>query len=383
MKILYLHRTQARGVEGVHVAEIVKAFRGLGHEVAIVSPVGDRLGDEQPKAAPGRSDGLYRWISRHVPELVFELVELAYNVQALWQARRRRGSVGLLFERYAIFAIAGALLSRRWGRPLVVEVNYTSSSPLVRKRSAILKPLARALDRFVFERAAGLTVVSSELRRHLIQVYGVAPQKIILVPNAADPEVFDPARIAASRFSAGKVIGFVGGFYPWHGLDVLVEAFRLVSARVSGARLLLIGDGPMMPAIRAQVAALGLEDRVTLTGWVDHAELPAHIARFHVGVMPDSNDYGSPMKIFEYMAMNKPVVVPDYPPLRDVVTDGAEGRIFRPRDAHSLADCLTMLLTDDAAHGRMSENARSKIVSTHNWRRNAEEILSLVGPRTA
>jgi glycosyltransferase involved in cell wall biosynthesis len=384
---MYFHRTQARGVEGVHIREIVKAFRRLGHRVDIVSPVGGRLEDEAPAAsATGRWERFYRALSRHLPELIFELAELFYNFPALRQARKlaRTAVPDLIFERYAIFGVAGAYLARKWNRPLVIEINYTSCSPLVRHRSALLKPLARYLDRRIFNRAAGLVAVSSRLKRHLTEVYGVPPEKIIVLTNAADPDVFDAARIARHPlpFANGKVVGFVGGFYPWHGLDLLLEAFRSVARKVDDARLLLVGDGPMMPEIRRRIRESGLEDRVHLTGKVPHQDLPGYIAGFHVGVMPDSNDYGSPMKIFEYMSMGVPVVVPDYPPLLDAVTDNAEGRVFPARNVQVMADCLEMLLTDDAAHRRMAEQARRKIIEKHNWLENGRDILGLYQQRS-
>lgn len=381
MHILYLHRTQGQGVEGVHVGEIVESFRRLGHRVSLVSPAGEQLAQGTgPAGQPSRRQRLFRAISRHVPELIFECLELAYNLQALHQAKARFGpdDVDMIFERYAIFGVAGALLARQWNKPLLVEVNYTSRSPLVRHRSALLKPLARYLDRRLFARAAGLAAVSSRLKDQLVEDYGVPPEKVIVLPNAADPEVFDPARIAPRPLPEGKTVGFVGGFYPWHGLDLLVSAMQRVMAQVQAARLVLIGDGPMLPVIRERVRAAGLEERVLFTGRVPHGELPAYIAAFHVGVMPDSNDYGSPMKIFEYMAMGKPVVVPDYPPLLDVVRDGREGRIFRARDVQQLAQCLTTLLSDDDAYRRMSREARRRIEGVHNWRANACAILDLL-----
>ena len=389
MNIVYFHRTQAKGVEGVHIGEIVKAFRRLGHQVTLISPVGERLGDEAVKpgavSAPGLKERFFRFVSHYLPEFIFELAEMVYNLQALRQTRRHVdvARVDMIFERYAIFSMIGAYLSKKWGKPLIVEVNYTSCSPLVRRRSALLKPLARRVDRYIFNQATGLAAVSSHLKQHLIDTYGIPPEKIVVLPNAADPNVFDMNRITriALPGATGKIIGFVGGFYPWHGLEMLLEAFRIVAEKVGTAQLLLVGDGPMMPIIRQKVHEYRLDDRVILPGKVAHPELPGYIANFDIGIMPDSNDYGSPMKIFEYMSMGKPVVVPDYPPLLDVVQDGQEGRVFRARNVHEMADCLTMLLTDTAAYTRMAAQARRKIVTRHNWLDNATVILDLAGMR--
>lgn len=384
MNLLYLHRTQAQGVEGVHIGEIVKAMRRLGHTVRIVSPVGDRFGDEAAAGAakPTGMRKLYGFVTRHLPEVAFELLELAYNLKAVRDIRRhaRPDDVDAIFERYAIFGLAGAYVARRWGKPLYLEINYTSQSALVRRRSRLLQPLARALDRRLFRQAAGLFAVSSYLKDHLVRDFGVPADKVYVLPNAADPDVFDPARIAAAP-ADGRLIGFVGGFYRWHGLPLLLEAFTRIAPDFADARLLLIGDGPMRSEIERRVASNGLRERVLLPGRMPHAALPAQMASFHVGVMPDSNDYGSPMKIFEYMAMGKPVVVPDYGPLRDCVSDGEEGFIFRPGDAADLARCLARLLDDAALYRRMAERARRRVLERHNWRRNAETILQTMTTR--
>jgi len=378
LKLLYLHRTQAEGVEGIHIGEIVKAMRRLGHQVEVVSPVGDRFGDPATTAAAPRgwTRRLLRLVARHLPEPFFELLELAYTLVAIQQIRRRfsPADVDAIYERYAIFALAGAHVARAWRKPLYLEINYTSRSALVRRRSAVLKPLAHALDRRVFRRATGFFPVSSNLRAHLIDDYGVAPERIRVVPNAADPDVFDPARVAPAA-GVGRAIGFVGGFYPWHGLDLLLAAFRQIAPEFPDAYLLLVGDGPMRATIERLALAHGLDGRVLLPGRVPHRELPDCLARFHIGVMPDSNPYGSPMKVFEYMAMAKPVVAPDYGPLRDALADGEEGLLFRPGDAGDLARCLRALLSDGARYERMARLARSRVLATRNWEANARVIL--------
>lgn len=383
MRILYLHRTQAKGVEGVHIGEVIKAMRAEGHDVQIVSPVGGQIGAaSDKKAQAGSKARLFAAITRHMPELGFELLELAYNLQAIRQIRGacRRDSVDAIFERYSIFGLAGVFMAGRWRRRFYLEVNYTSCSPLVRRRSALLRPLARWVDRRLFQSAAALFPVSTVLKEQLIRDYGVAPDRIHVLPNAADPAVFDPARIAphTSAAMSGRLIGFVGGFYPWHGLPLLLDAFMRIAPQLPDARLLLIGDGPMRGEIERRIKAHGLEGRVVLAGSIAHAALPPYIASFHIGVMPDSNDYGSPMKIFEYMAMGKPVVVPDYGPLRDAVTDGEEGLIFAPGNAADLARCLMALLGDPALHRKMSARARDRILTRHNWRENTRTILRVM-----
>lgn len=374
-QILYLHRTQGMGVERVHISGIANAFRAAGCRVDICSPAGMELdGADAAAESGGGAHGLSR-LSRYTPELVFELMEMLYNLIALRQVRQcGLERYDLIFERYAIFSCAGLILARIRKIPFVLEVNYTSSSPLVRQRSRLLKPLAFALDKLLFRSATLLTPVSSALQRELIEVFHVPESKIVVLANAVDPASFTPRSHPTD--GAGRIIGFVGGFYPWHGLNLLIDAFKLIHGQFPQARIMLVGDGPELAAIKQQVETLGLMYSVTFAGRVNHGQLPDLMRNFHVGVMPDSNDYGSPMKIFEYMALGVPVIAPDYSPIQDVITHGQQGLIFRRRDIAALAAALGRVLADDDLAKTMGEAGRACVEKEHNWNANVAKITA-------
>jgi glycosyltransferase involved in cell wall biosynthesis len=264
--------------------------------------------------------------------------------------------------------------------PLILEVNYTASTPLYRRRSRLLLPLARAAERFVFRRAYLVAAVSSVLSRRVAEA-GVPAERIVTLPNAADPERFRPELSglgvrARYGLDGARVIGFTGAFFPWHGVRLLIDALPGLLREVPDAAVLLVGEGPERPDLEERVRKAGLEKRVRFTGWVGHEELPAHVAAFDVAVMPDSNEYGSPMKIYEYMAMGKPVVAPRLGPLQDGVRDGETGILFERLDASALEAALSSLLRDEARRLRMGTRAREHVLESHTWLRNAERILA-------
>ena len=123
--------------------------------------------------------------------------------------------------------------------------------------------------------------------------YGVSADKILVVPNAADPQMFHPsippvAEIGGVALADKKIIGFVGSFTPWHGLSLFVDAFKLVAKKHQDAFAILIGDGPERNEIESKAAAYGLADRVLFTGAIEHDQLMRYVATFSIGVMPDS-----------------------------------------------------------------------------------------------
>lgn len=377
-KVLYLHRTQDGGAEQVHILGIVHAFEDAGIEVDMLSPKGlERASIQHGTSAPshgGQRNAMFAFASRHAPELIFELLEIAYNAMALWRiARHGLSGYQLVFERYAVFSITGLLLARIAKLPLVIEVNYTSRSPLVRRRSRLLKPLAHVIDRWIFKGATLLTPVSTTLKKELMNDFGIPEEKILVLPNGADPRKFVPATAKAA--SDKKTIGFVGGFYPWHGLDLLIEAYAGIADRFPDSQVLLIGDGPELDHIRSLVARRSLSGRVIFGGRKKHQELPQVMSSFHVGVMPDSNDYGSPMKIFEYMALGVPVIAPDYVPILDAISDGVHGIVFEKRSVTALRAALSRLLEDETLAQRLGARCRETVIRERNWNANVARIM--------
>ncbi|MBM4116170.1 glycosyltransferase [bacterium] len=390
MRILALHRTQGHGVEAVHLRGMVDAMRAAGHAVALVGPPG--ADPYAPPAAGGRP-GLAARFARRAPELLFELAEQAYDRRLAGRlaAAAARFQPELLYERYAFFGSAGGRLAARLGIPHVLEVNYTVADPLVRRRSGLLMGQARRSEAALFRRAALVAAVSSRLVQR-VRAQGVAEARILLMPNAVHRGWWEAAAKQApaalpARLAGEPVVGFVGGFYPWHGVDRLVEALRRCRAEGLPGKLLLVGDGPERPRIEADLAAAGLAQHALLTGALPHRELPAWIAAMDLCAMPDSNDYGSPMKVFEYMSLGRPVLAPDLPPLRDALDDGLEGRLFAARDADPpapLTAALRALLADPALRARLGAAARRRVGERHtwqeNWRRVEQALAAQNGP---
>jgi glycosyltransferase involved in cell wall biosynthesis len=204
--------------------------------------------------------------------------------------------------------------------------------------------------------------------------------RILVLPNGADPDLFDPARWdgAAVRANYGLgdrfVVGWVGVLRRWHGLDVLLRAVR----DVDGV-LLLVGDGPDRPEIERLVDSLNMADRVRITGRIAHHAVAEHIAAFDVAVSADDRTgFASPMKVVEYMAMGRAVVVPRLPNFLDLVRDGVSGVTFAPGDSGDLASQLAALRSAPDSRRQMGREARQEVMTRLNWKENARKVLGAV-----
>lgn len=383
MRILYHHRTRGRDVEGVHIRGVINALRALGHEVSVLSFPGADPEQEQANTSSHKGKGrLGAWVSR-MPGVLFEVLELTYNLVTLVRMRRAfaRLRPQLVYERYSLFLFATVWLARRRGIPVILEIN--DSALVERVRPLWLKAFARRIEGWCLRRCTGLVFISSYFRQQAEQAYGaIAPS--VVSPNAADLSHFDPARhdrerLRAERGVAGRVVcGYVGAFVHWHGVNGFVEAIAARLAESPELVLLLVGDGRSMGEVRALVEARGLCDRILLPGRVPHADIPSWIACMDYAVLPDSNHYGSPVKLFEFMAMGVAMVAPDYVPVAEVVADGQTGWLFPHRQLDACVERVLELAMRPDERRRTGAAAREYIVRERQWRNNAEQLLGLL-----
>ncbi len=381
MRVLYHHRTAGRNVEGVHIRGVVGALRELGHEVRVLSfPGADP--EHEPEGSREPRKGLLARLATRLPGVFFELAELAYNLVTLWRMPRVLGEFrpDFIYERYSLFLFATVWLARRRGIPVILEIN--DSAVVERVRPLYLRPLARRIERWCLTRVTGLVFISTHFQQLLTAHYGDLPPSVVS-PNAVDAR-FDPGRhdrdaLRRRHGLEGRVVcGHIGAFAYWHGLPAFVSAMLDRLDEFPALTLLLVGDGADLPAVRREVKARGLEDRVRLPGRVAHHTIPEWIACMDYAFLPDSNEYGSPMKLFELMAMGVAVVAPDYDPVSEVVVDGDTGWLFPRKQIGACIERVLALAGQPPERARVGAGARAYVERERRWRNNAEQMLSLL-----
>jgi glycosyltransferase involved in cell wall biosynthesis len=157
----------------------------------------------------------------------------------------------------------------------------------------------------------------------------------------------------------------------------LIEAGKSIRDRHPETKVLLVGDGPEMENLKQTACRLGMESAVILPGPVPRDEVPAYIDAMDICVLPDSNAFGSPIALFEFMAMGKPCVVPDLGPMRDVVEDNLTGVMFPHGDHEALEEALLRLVEDPALRIQVGSRARQTVFKRHTWAANARFVVQL------
>ncbi len=382
MKIVYHHQTLMDGAEAIHILGIFQAFQRLGHQVKMVAkvtepPVQQGNGSEAPAV------NFVQKLRQILPGWLYEWIRILYNWIETWQFFRVLGDEkpDVVYKRHANFNF-GPLLAARWRRiPVILEVNSIYSYPgRLKFEDVHLKRIAYWIENFIFKRAFFIVTVSTQLKQ-ILQERSIDEKKILVLPNGVDMEKFTviPENALANlRQKWGEhqlIIGFVGILRNWHGMDFLLETLVHPALQLLDFKLIVVGNGENRPDYEKFVWENNLQEKVVFIGRISHEKVPVFIASFDVCIMPDSNDYGSPMKIIEYMAMGKPVLAPDLLPIRDIIDDGVNGILFRQRDSNNLAAQLLKLANNEYLRQKLGQNARKKVEQQLNWLANARKIL--------
>lgn len=385
----------------IHVQSVIRALIKQGHRVTLLAtrfdgPVPPGLEKVQCVELPA--------IPRGEPEARAR-ASLQAN-DATCRLLDEHGPFDLVYERYSLWSDAGMRWARAKGMPGLLEVNAPLIVEQRTHRTLVLPDEAEAIARSAFGSASALLAVSPGVADYLGSWAGTRG-RVHVIANGVDPDRFaDAARLRAERqalpagatqpdghtateAAAGNVaatgatgnaasaapaaapcvIGFLGTLKPWHGLPLLVEAFERLHPLRPHTRLLVVGDGPCREETEAALAAKDLLAHCEFTGAVQADEVPALLARMDIATAPypaQQDFYFSPLKIYEYLAAELPVVTTRVGHLDEVVREGEDGLLVAPQ-AQPLADALLQLVDDPARRQVMGHAGRARIIAHHSW----------------
>ena len=294
----------------------------------------------------------------------------------------------LIHERYNLLALGGVWASRKLGIPFVLEVNADLLEQ--RKFKGIPERGLRRLfaiwaTRMCFKNAAQIICISPRLKEHISVKWKIDESKLTVLPIAADVEAFKPNYNSEPvRKSLGlttePVVMWVGGFYPWHDLGLLLESFALILRRRPDARLVLVGDGQTRSYVVDIVTKDRLRHAVIMTGAIAHSQVPEMLSIADVAVVPSApitaslGGTGTPLKLFEYMAAGKAIVATAQNQAAEVIQDGHNGLLVEAGDVNRFAEAILTLLNDPVERSRLGQNARQQAVELYSWERYTRKL---------
>jgi PEP-CTERM/exosortase A-associated glycosyltransferase len=289
-------------------------------------------------------------------------------------------------------ALPALLIGRRLRIPVVYEVRAfwedaavdhgTSSEGGLRYRAT------HALETFALRRAAHVTTICDGLKRDIIS-RGVPESNVTVIPNAVDIAAFefglspDAALSGELGLLGHTVIGFIGSFYAYEGLDLLLAAMPRILEQLPDVRVLLVGGGPQEQDLKARAAKLGIADKIVFAGRVPHSEVWRYYSIVDVFVYPRHSmrltDLVTPLKPLEAMAQGRLLVASDVGGHRELIRDGETGVLFRAGNTVSLAEAIVRLLTQREDWPQMREQGRRFVEQERNWEGSAARYRDVFG----
>ena len=366
------------GGAAAHTAGVINGLVHAGVAVNVVAP-------ERPDGIEGAA------VTEVPPRRIFQLVHwptlVDYSEQQVAVAARHRADA--VYQRYALGSYAGLGLARRLGVPLILEFNG-SEIWAERQWGSGHVPFAdvlAALERRNVQDASLVVVVSQVLKDELVRD-GIGPERVLVNPNGVDVDRLAGARAlepAAWRVRLGRpevaTVGFIGTFGPWHGIRLLPAIAAVVRAQRDDVRWIVVGSGALFGEVGADIARLGLGDRVELTGVVPHEQAIQLLAACDVCISPHvpnpdgSRFFGSPTKLFEYMGLGRAIVASDLEQIGEVIEHERTGLLCPPGDVEAAARAVLRLLDDGELRRRLGEAALEEARARYSWDAHARRIL--------
>ncbi|MDT3706867.1 MAG: glycosyltransferase, exosortase A system-associated [Thiobacillus sp.] len=296
-------------------------------------------------------------------------------------------------------AVPAIRVGRKLGIPVVYEIRAFWEDAAVdhgsTRENSLRYRLTRALETWAVRKADAVTVICEGLRGDLV-ARGIVPGKITVIPNAVDLDKFavggspDPELKRKLGLGNSRVLGFIGSFYAYEGLDLLIDALPLIARQMPDVKVLLVGGGPQDVALRRQVMALGLKDRVVFAGRVPHDEVNRYYDLIDVLVYARHRmrltDLVTPLKPLEAMAQGRLMVASDVGGHTELIQDGKTGVLFHAGNAGDLASKVVALLEYEQGWDSMRRNGRQFVEAERNWTASVGRYRGVYGgvvdPRT-
>jgi len=280
----------------------------------------------------------------------------------------------------ALNAIPALWVGRRLGIPVVYEVRAfwedAAADHGTSREWGLRYRLTRALETFALRRVDAVTTICEGLRSEMM-TRGIPPDKVTVIPNAVDIEKFtvghatDEALKAELGLSGAVVLGFIGSFYGYEGLALLLDAMPGIQSANARVRLLLVGGGPQEARLKQRAVALGIEDKVVFTGRVPHHDVQRYYDLVDVLVYPRLSmrltDLVTPLKPLEAMAQGRLLVASDVGGHRELIRDGATGVLFRAGDEASLTEAIVRLRGERERWPQLREQGRRFVERERTW----------------
>jgi len=366
-----------------HILELIRWWEKSGHAVTLFIPGFSKL-----KSHKNRLNAIFIPVIdiSVIRIIMFQFLLLFYLCAYFFKNNRK---IDLIYDRLYILPIIPILFARIFKINHVIELNGIIREEMAMNNNSKLEiAISMLLQRFNYKYTDKIICVTEGIKRDLIDCFKVEEKKIHVVSNGVDTKMFRPVSsdIIFQKYGIPKkylLVGFVGVFLKWQGLNNLIKSIPLIIDEYQNVKFIIVGDGPEYRNLSQLSRRLGVEENVIFTGSVLHDDIPSYINNFDICVAPFTSERNvktglSPIKLYEYLACGKPVVVSDIPGLKECVVTGNCGVVIEPDNPDELRRAICNLLFDDEMRKKMGNNARKLAEDNYSWERIARRVMQII-----
>jgi len=353
-----------------------------------------------PRSKGKKTDSSSGSSNKNIRKIIPEFIITAYkdwklknSKPAIWPIEvndvLKGKNVKMVWQRHDLFSGPGRKLADKYKVPLITSVEALSVWEAEKwgvKRPIWGKWLESNFEAKALKESDLVCCVSSELKVKVLSL-GVNPSKVIVTPNRVDSSLFHPSvrGIEISEkynLSGKKVIGWIGSFRDFHGIDHIVEAFNLIEKKFPDVILMLIGDGNQMEEIKNLIHSENLNNRVVLTGKQKFTDIPQFVSNFDIAIVSARSSKGfhySPLKLREYKATGKAVIAPRAGELPKLFIDGEDLLLYDTGNIENLAKNMEELLTNNSLRTKLEENSIKWFEREGAWIHELKRVCDILG----
>ena len=390
MKILYYSSHPHLRIEdqtgyGTHMREMIAAFESQGHKVRFLIAGQQTVKTSTKQKSKTRQSPLKSILKFLLPQLIWEtikdlqLIRLDHANKRVLNSLLNEFKPDAIYERSHYAMVSGVKVAKDRSIHHILEVN----SPNVEERiklsgRSLMTRRASRMDRWAFSNTDHVLTVSTYLAKHL-DITRIA-KRWSVTPNAIRPGQQEESTLMISRQSiriddSAVLLGFIGSIFPWHGVDLIIDSVAHLRKRGRNLQAIIVGDGAILKDLESLTEFHNLKEAIHFVGSVPQCDTFAYTQLCDILVMPRSNAYGSPVKIFEYGLMRKPCIVPNTAPVREVFQNGVHGWVIDP-SIMSLTSAIIEIMDDPSKSSNAAVNWQTKVLEDHTWHVNANQALA-------
>ena len=398
MKILYLRTLYWFGL---------KAGGSVGHTAGVINAM-----DKKVKLSVVSNDFLpdvdkditiVRLIK--IPLLPKDMLELFYNFKIIKYCKNLKADA--IYQRYNGFSFCGAYIAKKKNIPFILEFNSSDVWKIKnwKNNDTFLKrifktiyykifklPIVSTIEKYNLSNAAHIIVVSEALKNILLK-FGVDENKIIVNPNGIDERKYNPQikyDDVRQKYNLENkiVIGFIGTFGQWHGAENIALAFGKLLKKSpeykNKTKLFMIGDGVMMPIVKKHILEFDLQENVVLVGLIPQEQGAKFLSACDILINatvpnPDGSEFfGSPTKLFEYMAMGKAIICSNMAQMSEILEHGKTAYMVEPGNIDELVTAMKELVDDGELRQCLGDSARDEVIQKYTWDKHVDKILKVI-----